>query len=244
MHLSNPGAVIENTLRRKLLGDYFKSKGKNGLLLDLGCGPRPYYDLYAPHYIKTIGADLQDSPFPKANIDLYCSATDVPLESGSVDTVLSTEVMHDMSEPREMLREINRLLKPGGTVILTTPFVVPTVDGVYDHYRYTEQGLRYLFTKENFEIKSITPVSDVIGAFFTLGVKPWLRFWNQLSKKLHLKFIYTAWNPFFLVTVLFPQALYLWTSKLPIIRSFYRKFAYGAIGFVTVAEKKSGTGND
>jgi SAM-dependent methyltransferase len=240
MRISNPGAVIENTLRDQLLESYFRSR-KGGLLLDLGCGPRPYYNLYAPYYEKTLGADLPDSPFPKDNIDIYCSATDIPLENDSVDVVLSTEVMHDMSEPRLMLREINRILKPRGEVILTTPFVVPTVDGIYDHYRYTEQGLRYLYAAENFEVLSITPVSDVIGAMITLGIKPWLRFWNQLAKMLHLKIIYSAWNPFFLLTVLFPQALYLWTSKVPVIKSFYKKFSYGAIGYVSVAIKKEGS---
>jgi ubiquinone/menaquinone biosynthesis C-methylase UbiE len=237
MRINNPGAVIENSLRDKLLGNYFNSRKKSGTLLDLGCGPRPYFNLYASHFDKTLGADLPDSPFPKENIDIYCSATSIPLENNSIDAVLSTEVMHDISEPREMLREVNRILKPGGHIILTTPFVVPTVDGVYDHYRYTEQGLRYLLTSENFEIQSITPVSDVIGAFVTLGVKPWLRFWNQLSKLLHLKIIYTAWNPLFLLTVLFPQILYLWS--IPLLKGFYKKFSYGCIGFVTIGVKKT-----
>lgn len=239
MRISNPGAVIENTLRDMLLGKHFRSGNRKGLLVDLGCGPRPYYKLYSPYFEKTLGTDLPDSPFPKENIDIYCSATEIPLENNSVDTVLSTEVMHDMAEPRLMLREINRILKPGGEVILTTPFVVPTVDGAYDHYRYTEQGLRYLLTAENFEVITIIPVADVIGAMITLGIKPWLRFWNQLSKMLHMKFIYSAWNPLFLITVLFPQAFYLWTARLPIIKGFYRKFTYGAIGYISVAVKKT-----
>jgi SAM-dependent methyltransferase len=239
MRITNPGAVIENTLRDELLGKYFSSRNKSGTLLDLGCGPRPYFKLYAPYFYKTIGADLPHSPFPKENIDIYCSATSVPLDDNSVDAVLSTEVMHDISEPREMLKEVNRILKPGGQIILTTPFVVPTVDGVYDHYRYTEQGLRYLLTSENFEINSIAPVSDVIGAAVTLCVKPWLRIWNQLSKFLHLKIIYTGWNPLFLLTVLFPQAMYLWTARLPVLKKFYGKFSYGCIGFITIATKKT-----
>ncbi len=240
MRLSNPGAVIENTLRDKLLGNYFRNAGNKDILLDLGCGPRPYLSLYKPFYTKTIGADLPDSPFPKSGIDIYCSATSIPLESNSIDTVLSTEVMHDMSEPRLMLREIHRILKPGGSVVLTTPFVVPTVDGVYDHYRYTEQGLRYLYEAEGFQVQQIIPVSDVIGAAITLAVKPWLRFWNQLAKLLHLKIIYSAWNPLFLLTVLFPQAMYLLTAKLPVFKGFYKKFSYGAIGFISIGLKKGG----
>jgi hypothetical protein len=79
----NPGAIIENHIRRKKLRQYFSSSGKKNVLLDLGCGPRPYFDLYAPCYNRTIGADLQDSPFPKKGIDIYCEATNVPLDKGS-----------------------------------------------------------------------------------------------------------------------------------------------------------------
>lgn len=239
MRLSNLGAVIENTLRDKILKQYFQNSSRIGLLLDLGCGPRPYMPLYSTYCDKTLGADLPDSPFPKDKIDIYCTATKIPLEDNSVDFVLSTEVMHDMAEPDDMLAEIKRILKPGGSVMLTTPFVVPIVDGVYDHYRYTEHGLRYLLVKQNLEVEKIIPVSDVLGAMTTLAVKPWLKFWNVLSKATHIKLIYSVYNPLLLITVIFPQAMYLWTARLPLIKQFYKRFSYGAIGYVSIAKKKS-----
>lgn len=239
MRLTNLGAVIENTLRDRILKQYFQNKGRIGLLLDLGCGPRPYMMLYAPYCDKTLGADLPDSPFPKDKIDIYCTATQIPLDANSVDAVLSTEVMHDMAEPDDMLAEVKRILRPGGNVILTTPFVVPIVDGVYDHYRYTEHGLRYLLDKQGFEIEKIIPVSDVLGAITTLAVKPWLKFWNVIAKATRIKIIYSVYNPFLLITVIFPQAMYLWTAKLPLIKQFYNRFSYGAIGYVSIARKIS-----
>ncbi len=239
MRLSNLGAVIENTLRDNILKQYFQNKGRIGLLLDLGCGPRPYLHLYAPYCDKTLGADLPDSPFPKDKIDIYCTATKIPLNDNSVDLVLSTEVMHDMAEPDDMLAEIKRILKPGGSVVLTTPFVVPIVDGEYDHYRYTKYGLHYLLTKQGFQVENIIPVSDVLGSMTTLAVKPWLKFWNVLAKGTRLKFIYSAYNPFLLITAVFPQAMYIWTAKLPLLKNFYKRFDYGAIGYVSIATKKS-----
>ena len=239
MRLSNLGAIIENSLRDRILKIYFQERKKIDLLLDLGCGPRPYMHLYAPHCDKTLGSDLPDSPFPKDKIDIYCTATNIPLENDSVDFVLSTEVMHDMAEPDDMLAEIKRILKVGGTVMLTTPFVVPIVDGVYDHYRFTEHGLRYLLTKQGFDVEKIIPVSDVIGAMTTLAVKPWLRFWNVIAKATHIKLIYSVYNPLLLLTVVLPQAMYLWTVKLPVIKQFYKHFSYGAIGYVSIASKKS-----
>src|SRR4051812_10944332 len=111
MQFSNPGAVIENTIREEQLGLFFKSCGIVDLVVDLGCGLRPYYPIYKPHCRKSLGLDLPDSPFPKENIDIYCTADNIPLENGVADIVLSTEMMHDIAEPRQMLREVNRILK-------------------------------------------------------------------------------------------------------------------------------------
>ncbi len=239
MRISNLGAVIENNIRDRILKNYFQNGKRIGLLLDLGCGPRPYMHLYAPYCDKTIGADLPDSPFPKNKVDIYCAATKIPLENESVDFILSTEVLHDMPEPIDMLAEMHRILKIGGTILITTPFVVPIVDGKYDHYRYTKYGLEYLLSKSGFEVLDIIPVSDVIGAMITLAIKPWLKIWYLLAKKTRLNFFYSIYNPFLLVTVIFPQAFYLWTYRLPVLKKIYQRFNYGAIGYVSIATKKS-----
>jgi ubiquinone/menaquinone biosynthesis C-methylase UbiE len=239
MKLENPGAVIENTIRYEKIKSFFSTHKDVQLLLDLGCGPRPYYEIYAAAVKQSIGADLADSPFPKAGIDIYCSATSIPLENSSVDLILCTEVMHDIPEPRIMLQELNRILKENGTVLLTTPFITPVVDGSYDHYRYTEHGLRYLFNSEGFKIVEISTISDIIGATITLYIKPWLRLWNKVAKKLRIQGIYSIYNPFFFLTVYLPQLLYIWTRNWPLISNFYRKFSYGSIGYFTIAVKDS-----
>lgn len=242
MRLRNLGAIIEETIRYAFLEKHFSGRKQDGTLLDLGCGPRPYYSLYRSAYTKTIGAEHPDAPFPKSDIDLYCLADNIPLENDSIDTVLSTEVMHDMAEPSDMLKEVNRILKPGGELILTTPFVVPIVDGVYDHYRYTEQGLQYLLKKSGFTIQTIQPVGDVFASAITLMVKPVLKFWNTLAKATGIKAIYSAWNPLLLITALLPQAFYIWTKDLPLFRSIYKKFNYGCIGYITIAVKPANAG--
>jgi SAM-dependent methyltransferase len=183
MEYRNPGAVIEETIRVRMLKDTFGILGKKQLLIDLGCGPRPYYNLYKSYYERTIGIEHPDTIFPKSNIDIFCTAESVPLESETADVILCTEVLHDIAEPQKVLREINRLLKPGGVLILTTPFLVPIVDGKIDHYRYTKTGLTYLISKSGMKVESVVPVSDIFGALTTLYVKPWLRIWNVIQKK-------------------------------------------------------------
>lgn len=232
MQLQNPGAIIEETIRYRTLKQYFSTIRNKAVLLDLGCGRRPYQHLYQNSFARTIGAELPDTPFPTDSIDLFCEATSIPLADESIDTILCTEVMHDIAEPGRMLDETWRILKKEGEMILTTPFMVPIVDGEYDCYRFTRHGLRYLFKKSGFEIISIQPVGDIFSSMITISVKPMLKFFNILSKKTGLRMLYSRWNPFLLLFVYLPQAVYLWTSGLPLIRHLYHRFDYGCTGYI------------
>lgn len=238
MELRNPGAVIEETIRTSMLKKIFQQMPISDVLLDIGCGPRPYYSIYFNRFNKTFGIEHPDAPFPKDKIDIYCLAEEIPLPNEYADAILSTEMLHDMPQPSNVLKEFNRLLKPGGKLIMTTPFMVPIVDGVFDHYRYTRQGLSYLLENSGFEIIEIKPVSDMFGVAVTILIKPWLRLWNTLAKVCGMKWLYSGWNPLFLITVLFPQAIHLFLSELPLLNKLYRRFNYGSIGYLTLAVKK------
>ena len=238
MQIKNPGALIENNWRYDFLQSYFQNNSfSNATLLDLGCGPRPYYNLYASHFEKTIGAEMADMPFPQKAIDLFCPATDVPLPDESVDCILCTEVMQDMKEPSELINECYRLLKKGGTLILTTPYLVPIADGQWDNYRFTQYGLKYVIEKGGFKELEIIPVSDVVGAGITLLVKPILRFWIALSKVSRLTFLRMWYNPLLFISVIVPQLIYMLLRPLPILKSLLKKFSYGPIGYITVSKK-------
>lgn len=235
----NPGAIIENSIRRKKLRAYFDTAGKKQMLLDLGCGPRPYLDLYEHAFEQTLGADLQDSPFPKKGVDIYCAATCVPLADSTVDTILSTEVLHDIAEPSDFFNECYRLLKANGTLVLTTPFVVPVVDGPYDHYRFTAEGIRYQAARAGFEEISIEPVGDLFAVIITLAVKPVLKLLSSLSKLIHFPGFYTIYNPLLFLTAALPQYFYLAIHQMPLLKSLCRRFEYGPIGYVSILQKKA-----
>lgn len=234
----NPGALIEDSIRTEKLKQFLSARNGRGILLDLGCGPRPYFDLYASYFDSTIGADLPNTPFPTRNIDIQCEATSVPLPDNHIDVILCTEVLHDIAEPDLFFDEVYRLLKPGGHLFLTSPFVVPIVDGTFDHYRYTETGLRYRISKSGLLVDEIMPVGDLISSTLTLSIKPALRTFNLLAKKCRFPLLKTAWNPLFLVFVILPQLAYLGVRNSP-IRSLLRKAEYGATGYVSIARKPS-----
>lgn len=242
MRTKNIGAVIEETIRTDIFKETFKQIGKSGTMLDLGCGNRPYLFLYEPYFDKTIGADLPGTYFEQYRVDIFCSATDIPLPDESIDVLFCSEVLHDISQPEKMLKEAYRILKPGGKIILSAPFVTPLCDSEYDHYRYTKFGLMFLFNQQNFSNIKITGVGNLFAVIIQLSIKPQLKIWNRLSKILHFRPVYSLWNPFILLFVFLPQAFYLMlynlSKRFKVLDKIGKMYSYSPIGNVVYAEKK------
>ncbi|HXY26786.1 MAG TPA: class I SAM-dependent methyltransferase [Acidimicrobiales bacterium] len=80
---------------------------------------------------------------PFANVDLLADGTALPFASRSADAVLLLEVLEHVARPRELLAEARRVLKPGGTVVVSVPSTVPRHEED-DYWRFTAQGLGQL----------------------------------------------------------------------------------------------------
>jgi SAM-dependent methyltransferase len=72
-------------------------------------------------------------------------AHQIPLRSGTVDAVVIQAVLEHVLDPGEVVREIHRVLRPGGLVYAETPFLQQVHAGRYDFTRYTASGHRWLF---------------------------------------------------------------------------------------------------
>jgi SAM-dependent methyltransferase len=138
-----------------------------GRLLDVGCGHKPYAPLLARFVDEHVGVDHADSPHELTAVDVIATAYDIPLEGGSFDTVLMTEVLEHLERPGDALAETMRLLRPGGKLILTTPFIWPLHEEPRDFYRYTPHGLRHLLSTAGFVDVEVTPLA---GQWSTLAL--------------------------------------------------------------------------
>src|SRR5262245_61209323 len=86
-----------------------------GRLLDVGCGLRPYEKTFFAAATEYVGADI---PSERTRPDVECSALSLPFEENAFDTVTSTEVLEHVPDPLRAMREMRRVLKPGGYLIL------------------------------------------------------------------------------------------------------------------------------
>lgn len=129
-----------------------------GRVLDIGCAGGWAKTVLSPG-CKCTGLDYPDS----AN-SLYCTRPDVfadgaqcPFVDDTFDTVLSLEVLGHVSQPAAVLAEIERILKPGGTLLLTMPFLYPLHDAPHDYQRYTESGLQLALAQSGLEVVELRP---------------------------------------------------------------------------------------
>src|SRR5215210_9514252 len=111
------------------------------LVLDAGAGRAQYRGLFAHARYET--ADFLAVKGKKyAQPDYVCDLAAIPVEDARFDHVLLTQVLEHIPEPRLVLAELHRVLKPGGTLWLTAPLFYAEHERPYDFYRYTQFGLR------------------------------------------------------------------------------------------------------
>jgi SAM-dependent methyltransferase len=81
---------------------------------------------------------------PAVSPDIVADVQDVPIKDATADCVLSTEVIEHLPDPAACVLEAHRILKPGGVLILSAPFLHPVHGDPHDFQRFTADGLRRL----------------------------------------------------------------------------------------------------
>ena len=99
---------------RELLSEMIKSVPTNGRILDLGCGPR---DQAKP--IEYLGYRYVGVDYSNPSADLLADAHSIPFSDNSFDCVFSYAVLEHLHSPFMAIREIERVLRPGGLFIGT-----------------------------------------------------------------------------------------------------------------------------
>lgn len=144
-------------------------------VLDAGAGDgryRAHFDLV--HYES---ADfLQVDKKHYAKVDYVCSLESIPVEAERYELVLLTQVLEHLPEPLPVLKELQRVLKPGGTLWLTAPLFYPEHEAPYDFYRYTQFAYRHLLAEAGFDIERLEWLDGYFAtASFQLdGAAAWL----------------------------------------------------------------------
>jgi SAM-dependent methyltransferase len=135
-----------------------------GLLLDVGCGSRPFALLFEGRVKRYLGVDLRASRFLGGRPpDAYARGEELPLRGGSVDTVLGLSVLTYLPEPARMLAEAHRVLRPGGALLLEFTQMAPLHDEPHDYFRFTRFGAAHLLERAGFEPLEFIPIGGLMS---------------------------------------------------------------------------------
>jgi SAM-dependent methyltransferase len=125
------------------------SLGPGSRVIDVGAGEAPYQELFDHCAYTTV--DWENSVHPNARrSSLIASADAIPLPDNCADAVVLTEVLEHIVEPLQVLRELYRLLRPGGAALVTTPFVWELHEMPFDCWRFTPVSLQWLMEQAGF----------------------------------------------------------------------------------------------
>lgn len=190
----NPKLSYKNLDRYIIRSSIFNAINENltlfsGNLLDIGCGKMPYknYIIKESEVEKYIGLDIDTALIYDKTItpDYTWDGRVMPFEENCFDCAIGTEVLEHCPEPEIVLKEVNRVLKPGSTFFFTVPFLWNLHEVPNDEYRYTPFSLKRHLENSGFVNIEIfasggwhSSLAQMLGLWVNRGVG------NKIAKKV------------------------------------------------------------
>ena len=137
-----------------------------GLRIDSQKQNRAEQNGWLREYIEKVEYKILDK-VPDYHPDIVGDIHDLPLEDNSVDAIICIAILEHVEEPQKAVKEMYRVLKPGGYCYIYVPFLYyyHPMPGYYgDFYRFTIDGLRYM-TRDFKEVET----QNVRGALATVA---------------------------------------------------------------------------
>lgn len=131
-------------------------------VLDFGCGERPFELFFSRFEAQTVACDLQQNRFGTVDVVLDREARKLPFETGTFDAICLFDVLEHVEDDLALLGELCRILKDGGLLLLSVPFMYRFHEIPHDYRRYTTTGLQYVLTRCGFDVQEIQPMGSAI----------------------------------------------------------------------------------
>ncbi|HLD32525.1 MAG TPA: class I SAM-dependent methyltransferase [Candidatus Peribacteraceae bacterium] len=177
---------LTRKITRPRLEAFLRKYASDAKTLDIGCGNDQYGELFPNRTTLDIEAR------PGVKVDIIADAHDLSqIKNDTFGVVLCTEVLEHLHTPSQAIAEFNRILKPGGLLLLSTRFIFPIHDAPGDYYRFTKYGLQYLLREFAIEeLKSETSTGETLAVLYqrigfqcsTLGFRPFKLVWFLKAK--------------------------------------------------------------
>ena len=157
--IGNPSWLVLDRRRKILQGWLNRIPAASLHVLDVGGRIQPYRPLLADRLSSYVAVDLRRTHLT----NVVGSAEQLPFGAERFDLVICTQVLQYVPDPQAAIREMARVLKPGGHLFLSVPSACPT-DAAEECWRFLPAGLRHLLSP--FQEIAIAPEGGSVSGFF------------------------------------------------------------------------------
>lgn len=138
-----------------------------GRVLDAGAGRLAHRPLVAgsPNVDQYVSIDYEVAhPALSAAADLISG---LPFREGTFDTVICSQVLEHVPDPKVALAELSRVLANDGMLLLSVPHISFVHGAPHDYYRYTQYGVSYLLREAGLVPVSVAPMGGLLSLLST-----------------------------------------------------------------------------
>jgi ubiquinone/menaquinone biosynthesis C-methylase UbiE len=157
--------------------------------LDAGAGERPYKERcshlryfsqdFAQYNGEGDGKGIQTGNWDNRGHDFVCDITSIPVADSYFDNVLCTEVLEHVPDPVQAFKELHRVVKPGGRIVITVPFNSITH---FAPYHFCTEFSVYFFTYWSEQMNIAVRSLIANGNYFEYLAQE-IRYMSDVSKK-------------------------------------------------------------
>ena len=132
--------------------EFARNLSSGAQVVDVGCGLRPYERFFS--HCSYMGIDVEESgrELKDKKPDVFFDGTNVPFDANHFDAAICTEVLEHCVDPDKLVSEMYRVLKSGGLLLVTVPFMWGEHEAPYDFRRYSTYGIQQLFAGTKFRL--------------------------------------------------------------------------------------------
>lgn len=184
-----------------------------GKVLDVGGGDGKRYRHFF-HSEDFTSVDIDPKTFP----NIVASCENLPFPEGTFDTVLCSQMLEHVLDPRKCLEEIYRVLKPEGRLLLTVPQWNELHAEPNDYWRFTNYGITLLCSLAGFKLEVVEQRGSYHSVIAQIRIRKMIDVLQPHSRPLVMKFL----GP--LSFILCKSAIYMDTINRKLA---YKKHALG-----------------
>lgn len=204
-NITYPAYLTRNRLLKAITEHAKKLKG---IMMDFGCGSKPYKSLF--NVEQYVGVDFENPGHPHINeqIDVFYDGHTLPFSNEYFDSVFSSEVFEHIFNLDDILKEINRVTKFDGVLLITCPFAICEHEVPHDFARYSSYGIKSLLERNGFEVILLEKTGNNVETI------------SQLS----IMYVHQHITPYI--------------RKIPIVRSVFRFTVYTFLNLFALLKSK------